>query len=62
MIKAEIFINDETLDLMELSQMSLVQSFVSEYSIYRKESSRSEWLLVYYTLQSATWNSSGMRS
>lgn len=60
MLKSQISINNKTLDLMEFSKMSVIQSFISEHSINREEFSWSKWLFFCNHLQVSRRNSSCM--
>lgn len=62
MLQTQITINDEALNLMELSEMSVVQILVPEDSVDGKELMRFEGLLVSYTLEVARRDSSGVSS
>ncbi len=45
-VQAQVSVNDESFDLMEFSQMSVVQSLVSEHSVNWEELSWPEWLFL----------------
>ena len=57
-VEAQISVNDESFYLMEFSQVSIVQRFVSEHSVDWEELSGSEWFFLGNLLQNSWWNCS----
>jgi hypothetical protein len=51
MLKAQVFVNHKTFNLMELCQVCVVQSFVSEDSVDGEKFTRPERFLFRYLLE-----------
>lgn len=62
MVETQVSVNDESFDLMEFCQVSVVQSFISEDSINWEELSWSERLFFSNLFQDSWWNSGGVGS
>jgi hypothetical protein len=62
MLETKVAIDDKAFNLVEFSEVSVVQSFVSEDSVNGKEFAGSEGLFISDLLEIARRNSSGMGS